>query len=128
MAHFNLASHTASASLATSGMRHSLGEILVPQVIQAGLSAKQRRLSRPNTIEEIRRKRRQRNKKEREKRKNLSRPEKNRKMEQKRQKTLVHQEKKIKILAVRAVKERERALDFWRKWDKEKMLRTASNL
>lgn len=129
MAHFNLASHTASGALANSGIRHDLGEISVPPVSQnESLSAKQRRLSRPNTIEEIRRKRRQRNKKEREKKRNKSREEKRAKMAKKMHQTFVHQENKIKKLVVRAKKERQPAFDFWRMWNKEKMLRNISNL
>lgn len=128
MAHFNLASHTASGALANSGIRHGPGEISVPPAIQSELPAKQRRLSRSNTIEEIRRKRRKRNKKEREKKKRLSRQEKRDKMAKKIDKTFVNQEKKLKHLKIRAGKERNRAIDFWRKWDKEKMLRTTSNL
>ena len=75
MVHFNSTFHTASGALATVGIRHDLGEISLPPVTQKEqTSAKQRRLSRPNTIEEIRRKR---NMKEQEKYKTMSRKEKN---------------------------------------------------
>ena len=129
MAHFNSTFHTASGALATVGIRHDLGEISVPPVTQKEqTSAKQRRLSRPNTIEEIRRKRRKRNMKEREKYKTMSRKEKKYKQERKIHEAFTQQEDKIKKLVVRVHKERKRAVDFWRLWDKEKMLRSASTM
>jgi hypothetical protein len=69
MAHFNQASHTASDALSTSGMRSLLEATIpvLPEAEQNCLSAKQRRLSRPNKTEELRLKRRTRNKKLREK-------------------------------------------------------------
>ena len=68
MAHFNQASHTASGALATSGMRSLLEAIIpvLPEAEQNRLSAKQRRISRPINTEELRLKRRTRNKKLRE--------------------------------------------------------------
>ena len=79
MAHFNPTFHTASGALATGGIRYNLGEIPVQPVIQSehiAIPSKQRRLSRPNTIEEIGQKRRKRNKQQGEKNKKMSKTEK----------------------------------------------------
>ena len=79
MAHFNPTCHTVSGTLVTGGIRYNLGEIPVQPVIQSkhiAIPLRQRRLSRPNTIEEIRQKRRKRNKQKREKNKKLSKTEK----------------------------------------------------
>jgi hypothetical protein len=41
---------------------------------------------------------------------------------------LLEQGNTIQKLTVRVQKERKRAVDFWRLWDKEKMLRSMSNM
>lgn len=131
MAHFNPTFHTASGALATGGIRYNLGEIPVQPVIQSehiAIPSKQRRLSRPNTIEEIRQKRRKRNKQQREKNKKMSKTEKRYKIGHKMQHKLLEQGNTIQKLTVRVQKERKRAVDFWRLWDKEKMLRSMSNM
>ena len=132
LAQFNQAFYTANGAFATSRMRDSLREISVPPLFEPQIeNAKKRHLSRPNTVEEIRRKRRNRNKQERKRKPGLSRQEKRQKTAQmvnKIQDIVVKQEKKIKSLSGLANKERQRAIDFWRKWDKEKELRAASNL
>ena len=135
LAQFNLASCTANGAFATSRMRHSLGEIPVPPLNQPQFqNAKKRRLSRPNTVEEIRRKRRiKRNKQEYKKKAKvrLSRQEKRQKATQKFdkiQEIVGKQERKTKSLSGLADRERRRAMDYWRKWDKEKELRAKSNL
>jgi hypothetical protein len=92
------------------------------------IPSKQRRLSRPNTIEEIRQKRRKRNKQQREKNKKMSKTEKRYKIGHKMQHKLLEQGNTIQKLTVRVQKERKRAVDFWRLWDKEKMLRSMSNM
>ena len=65
---------TASGSLATSGMRHDLGEITAPsaQTKKANL----RRLPRPNNADEIRRKKSSQRKRKRCENRLLSRKEK----------------------------------------------------
>ena len=58
MAHFNTTVHTAGGALANSGIRHNLEEIPVQSAKQSErLPVKLRRISKPNTIEGIRRKR-----------------------------------------------------------------------
>ena len=129
MAHFNTTIHTASGALANSGIRHNLEEIPVQSAKQSErLPAKLRRISRPNTIEEIRRKRRNKNKKQREKSKAMSKAERRSSRKRKTQNKIIVQENKMKRLVVRVHKERERAVGFWRLWDKEKMLRTTSKM
>lgn len=129
MAHFNMTIHTASGALANGGIRHDLGEIPVQSGKQSEhLPAKLRRISRPNTIEEIRIKRRSRKKKERERNRSMSKRERRLERKRKTQDEDIKQENKIKKLVVRANKERKRAVDFWRLWDKEKMLRSTSNM
>lgn len=130
MAHFNTTFHTASGALANGGIRHDLGEISVQSARQSEhIPSKLRRLSRPNTIEEIRRKRHKRNKKERERYRGMSKREKRSERERKMQERFnIEQESRMKKLVVRVHKERKRAVDFWRLWDKEKMLRSTSNM
>lgn len=131
MAHFNLASHTASGALATGGIRHNLREISVPPA-QNESNAKQRRLSRPNSVEELRRKRCRRNKKEREKKRKLTREENRKRLMSRTKKKLDNdvaiQESKYNKQVVKANKERKRAVNFWNKWREERMLRTTSKL
>ena len=65
--------------------------------------------------------------KEREKYKTMSRKEKKCKQERKIHEEFTQQDK-VKKLVVQVHKERKRAVDFWRLWDKEKMLRSASTM
>ena len=130
MAHSNKTFHTASDPLANSEIRRDLGEIPVPPLKPSEhLPAKLRRISCQNTLDEIRHRRRKRNKKQREKNKRLSKKEKKSLIVHKLQCRLAKQENmEIKKLVRRVKKERKRAVDFWRMWDKEKMLRTSINL
>lgn len=115
MAHFNLTIHTASGALANSGLCNDLGEIPVQSAKQSQhLPAKLRRISRPNKIEEIGRKRRKRNKKEREKNRGISKRERPSKWKRQTQDKVVEQENMIKKLVVRVHKERKRAVVLWR--------------
>jgi hypothetical protein len=61
MAHSSEVFHAVSGALTNSGMCSNVGEI--PSPTTQNSNAKQRRLSRPNTSEEIRRKKRKRRKK-----------------------------------------------------------------
>ncbi|XP_028416021.1 spindle assembly checkpoint kinase-like [Dendronephthya gigantea] len=129
MAHFNMAIHTASGAVANGGIRNDLGEIPVQSGKQSDhLPAKLRRISRPNTIEEIRLRRRSRKKKQRERNRSMSKSERRLEKKRKTENKDLKQVNKIKALVVRVKKERKRAVDFWRLWDKEKMLHSASNI
>ena len=85
MAHFNQSFHTASDALATSGMRSLLEATspVPPEAAQNCIPAKQRRLSRPNNIEELRLKRRRRKHRLRERKRKESRNAKQRRLEDK---------------------------------------------
>jgi hypothetical protein len=85
MAHFNQSFHTASDALATSGMRSLLEATspVPPEAAQNCIPAKQRRLSRPNNIEELRLKRRRRKHRLRERKRKESRNANQRRLEDK---------------------------------------------
>ncbi|XP_028416019.1 uncharacterized protein LOC114539575 [Dendronephthya gigantea] len=125
MAHFNQSFHTASGALATSGMR-SLLEAKSPVPPEAEqncfIPAKQRRLSRPNNVEEVRLKRRRRKQKLRERKRKETRNVKQRRLEEKIKKNI---EKELKATTTEM---RSKAEFFWRKWREEKSLRTTSRM
>jgi hypothetical protein len=77
MAHLNQSFLTASGALATRGMRSFLdvSNPVSSEATQNQSNARQRRLSRPNNVEELRRKRRRRNKKIKEKKHSLQKCE-----------------------------------------------------
>ena len=120
MAHFGQVSHTASGALANSGMHHNLGEIPAPSV--QNTNAKQRRLSRPNTVDEIRRKNRKRRKRRSGENKLLSKKQKKEKLVAR----LAKQNDKlwevvVKKTAIREIEVKKKAAYFQRKWKEENM-------
>ena len=127
MAHFNQHFHPASGALVTGGMRSCLdAKIPVPTMAaQNRLAAKQRRLSRPNNVEELHLKRRRRNKKLQEKRRKESRCVKQRLLEER-----IKNQVKIELETTsRSVMSqlRSRAEYYWRKWKEERSLRTTTS-
>ena len=127
MAHFNQHFHTASGALVTGGMHSCLdAKIPVPTMAaQNRLAAKQRRLSRPNNVEELRLKRRGRNKKLQEKGRKESRCVKQRLL-----KEIIKNQVKIELETTsRSVMSqlRSRAEYYWRKWKEERSLRTTTS-
>ena len=92
---------------------------------QNRLAAKQRRLSRPNNVEELHLKRRRRNKKLQEKRRKESRCVKQRLLEER-----IKNQIKIELETTsRSVMSqlRSRAEYYWRKWKEERSLRTTTS-
>ena len=127
MAHFNQHFHTASGTLATSGMCSRLDvKIPVPTMAdQNCLPVKQRCLSRPNNVDELRLKRRRRNEKLREKRCKESRCVKQRLLKQR-----IRNQVKIELQTTsRSVisQLRSRAEYYWKKWTEERSLRTMTS-
>ena len=127
MAHFNQHFHTASGALVTGGMRSCLdAKIPVPTMAaQNRLAAKQRLLSRPNNVEELRLKRRRRNKKLQEKRRKESRCVKQRLLKER-----IKNQVKIELETTsRSVMSqlRSRAEYYWRKWKEERSFRTTTS-
>lgn len=114
MAHFNQVFHKASDSLAMSGMQHEQELDSLPP-----MNAKQRRLSRANTNEEIRARRRRRKQRKRKEERMLS---KNEKRQLKAQKLEIKRRKLEELLehkTVYAKEQRKRAIYFWRKWNQK---------
>ena len=126
MAHFNQSFHTASDALATSGMRSLLEATspVPPEAAQNCIPVKQRRLSRPNNIEELRLKRRRR--KHRERKRKESRNAKQRRLEDKIKRNIEEEFKARTRAATSQMKSK--AEFFWRKWREEKSLRTTSRM
>ena len=104
MAHSGEVFQTVSGALANIGMHYNLGEIPAP--VANDSSAKQRRLSRANTSDEIRRMKRDRRKRKR-----------------KEEKLLPKKEKRTNLVA-RVTKQvdrvREKVERDWRKWKEER--------
>ena len=128
MAHFNQHFHTASGALVTGGMRSCLdAKIPMPTMAaQNRLAAKQlKSSSRPNNVEELRLKRRRRNKKLQEKRRKESRCVKQRLLKER-----IKNQVKIELETTsRSVMSqlRSRAKYYWRKWKEERSLRTTTS-
>ena len=74
MAHSSEVFHTVSGALTNSGMCSNVGEMPLPTAQNS--NAKQRRLSRPNTSDEIRRKKRERRKRKRHEENKISKKQK----------------------------------------------------
>lgn len=115
MAHFSQVFHKASDSLATSGVQHEQGfDSLPPR------NAKQRRLSRANTSDEIRARRRKRKQRKRKEDRILSKKERKQlkaeKIEAKRRKI----EEFIEQKSTYAIEQRKRAIYFWKKWHQQR--------
>lgn len=111
MAHFSSVFHKASGALAMVEQQHEPPPLM---------NAKERRRSRPNTIEEIRirrRKRRQKQRKEEKKMTNkMKRMMKARKLELAMEKTYKELEEKD----LYGKEQRKRAIYFWKKWREER--------
>ena len=118
MAHFGEIFHATSDALVTNGMHHDLGEIPAPS--DHITNAKQHHVSRPNSQDEIRRKKRQRRKLKRNKNKPLSKAEKRLKAVARTVKQAEASDKtremQIKESAMCAEEMRKKAVYFWKKW------------
>ena len=130
MAHLNQAFHTASGALATSGMRHIL-DVTTPvplQVEQDVKNAKQRRLSRPNNVEELRLKRQRRKKKLRAQKRRESGNTKQRHIQNKVQRKVENEMRdRICGCGVTTSQLRAKVKLYPRKWKEERSLRTETS-
>jgi len=111
MTHFSSVFHKASGTLAMSEMQHEQPLSL--------MNAKQRRLSRPNTIEEIRvrrQKRKLRKNKEEQKMSKKAKRMKARKLDLKKKKI----EELFEQATIYGEEQRKRAIYFWKKWREER--------
>lgn len=116
MAHFRPVLRMASGTLASSEMRLEQGEIPLPQ----RLNAKQRRLSRPNTREEIRARRLKRKEKKKKQHKFLSKKERKAinamHIANKIKRETSDMKTKLIIQRKYANEQRKRAIYFWKSW------------
>ena len=119
MAHSGEVFQTVSGALANIGMHYNLGEIPAP--VANDSSAKQRRLSRANTSDEIRRMKRDRRKRKRKEEKLLPKKEKRTNLVARVTKQVDRvRETEIRESSMRAEENRKKAIFFWRKWKEER--------
>lgn len=119
MAHSGKVFQTVSGALTNIGMRDNLGEIPAP--VANDSSAKQRRLSRANTSDEIRRMKRDRRKRKRKEEKLLSKKEKRTDLVARVTKQVDRvRETEIRESSMCAEENRKKAIFFWRKWKEER--------
>lgn len=121
MAHFGEVFDIVSGALTNnSRMCNNLGEIPAPTV--QGTNAKQRRLSRPNSKEETRRKKRGRRKRKRLEGKMMSKRQKRSNLVDQVTKQIDRtRDNEIRQSKIDAEENRKKAVYFWKKWKEEKM-------
>jgi hypothetical protein len=124
MAHISLVDHRASDSLAHGELQRERQKY---EVCDHPSVAKQRRLPRQNTIEEIRRKRSKRRRKNRQEERKLSTKALKRKLSEKFRSNLrevnVKFKEELEAEKNRADENRKKAEHFWREWRKGKSLK-----
>ena len=125
MAHSSEVFHAVSGTLTNyRGIHNDLGEI--PAASAQVTNAKQRRLSRPNTEDEIKKKKRSRRKRKRNEAKMIPKQNKNKNKRAKLVAGVVKQigktrEIEVKKCAIRAEEMRKQAVYFWKKWKAERI-------
>lgn len=130
MAHFSLVFRKASDPLAyreVQQRRQKREQLELNVGVEDRPLAKQSRLSRPNTSEEIRRKRSNRRRKKRQEERKLSKKSLKIKLQQRFKNTRKQDSckftEKIMCEKNRADENRKKAVHFWTEWRKEKSLR-----
>ena len=123
MAHSSEVFHAVSGALTNSGMCNNMGEIPPPTAQNS--NAKQRRLSRANTSEEIRYKKRERRKRKRKEENKISKKQKKLNLLDRVTKQVDKARAgEIRESSLRAENSWKKAGFFWKKWKEERLERS----